>query len=88
MREFDHHILNTSTVERGRRLEYWRDMISSTFVALDCETPERADFSGVLVNNSLNDIQFSRVTSDAQHVERSYRRIRESPDEEKRICHE
>jgi len=81
MRESDHHILNTSTVERGRRLEYWRDMISSTFVALDCETPERADFSGVLVSDSLNDIQFSRVTSDAQHVQRSYRRIRESPDE-------
>jgi AraC-like DNA-binding protein len=64
-----------------RRLDYWRDMISSTFVALDCEVPARRDFSGSLETNLLHDVQFSRVISHAQHVVRSRQRIRQSPDD-------
>jgi AraC-like DNA-binding protein len=74
-------VVNTSSVEPGRRLEYWCDMISSTFVALDCEAPHRDDFSGAIVSSALQDVQFSRVTSDAQHVSRSYRRIRQAGEE-------
>lgn len=74
-------LIRTSSVDAGRRLDYWRDMISSTFVALDCDAPAHRDFSGLLETNALKDVQFSRVTSDAQHVVRSRCRIRQSPDD-------
>jgi AraC-like DNA-binding protein len=72
-------IIKTSDIEAPRRLDYWRDMISSTFVALDCDSPVRRDFSGSLEVNELRDVRFSRVVSDAQHVVRSRQRIRQSP---------
>jgi AraC-like DNA-binding protein len=74
-------IISTSGIEAPRRLDYWRDMISSTFVALDCDAPIRREFSGFLEVNALQDVRFSRVVSDAQHVVRSRQRIRQSTDE-------
>lgn len=74
-------LIQTSDMEPVRRLDYWRDMISSTFVALDCEVPARRDFSGSLETNALQDVQFSRVVSEAQRVVRSRQRIRQSPDD-------
>jgi AraC-like DNA-binding protein len=74
-------VIQTSGVEPLRRLDYWRDMISATFVALDCEAPAKRDFSGALETNVLQDLQFSRVTADAQHVVRSPQRIRQSRDD-------
>jgi AraC-like DNA-binding protein len=72
-------LIRTASVESPRRLEYWRDMISSTFVALDCDAPSKRDFFGTLETTALRDVQFSRVVSDGQHVVRSRRRIRQSP---------
>ncbi len=74
-------LIQTSAIEPTRRLDYWRDMISSTFVALDCEAPARRDFSGSLETNILQDVQFSRVVSEPQRVVRSRQRIRQSPDD-------
>jgi AraC-like DNA-binding protein len=74
-------LIQTSGIEPRRRLDYWRDIISSTFVALDCEIPARQDFSGALETNLLQDVQFSRVTAEPQHVVRSRHRIRQSPDD-------
>src|SRR5437899_13045716 len=73
--------IKTSVVEPTRRLDYWRDMISSTFVALDCDAPTRESFGGLLETDMLKDVQFSRVIADAQHVARSRTRIRQSPDD-------
>jgi AraC-like DNA-binding protein len=74
-------VIKTSCVDPPRRLDYWRDMISSTFVALDCDAPKRREFSGSLETSALKDVQFSTVVSDAQHVVRSRRRIRQAPDD-------
>jgi AraC-like DNA-binding protein len=74
-------VIKTSCVDAPRRLDYWRDMISSTFVALDCDAPKRREFSGSLETSALKDVRFSTVVSDAQHVVRSRRRIRQAPDD-------
>ena len=74
-------VIKTSCVDPPRRLDYWRDMISSTFVALDCDAPKRREFSGSLETSALKDVQFSTVVSDAQHVVRSRRRIRQAPND-------
>jgi AraC-like DNA-binding protein len=74
-------LIRTSCVEPPRRLDYWRDMISSTFVALDCDAPKTQAFSGSLETTALKDVRFSTVVSEAQHVVRSRRRIRQAPDD-------
>jgi AraC-like DNA-binding protein len=83
MNAVPHHatLIQTSCVEPPRRLDYWRDMISSTFVALDCDAPKSKAFSGSLETNALKDVRFSTVVSEAQHVVRSRRRIRQAPDD-------
>lgn len=68
-------------VEPARRVEYWREMISSSFVSLDCEVPRSGDFSGSVSNGELRDVQVSRVVADAQRVARTPARIRQSPED-------
>lgn len=71
--------ISTARVERTRRLDYWRDIISSTFVALDCDAPASCDFEATLSSGALRDVQFSTVASRAQHVSRTPQRIRQAP---------
>lgn len=71
--------ISTACVERSRRLDYWRDVISSTFVALDCDAPRSEDFAATLSSSALRDVQFSTVASRAQHVSRTPHRIRQAP---------
>lgn len=73
--------IDSRTVAAARRVEYWREMISSSFVALDCEVPESAHFGGSLRNGALGDIQVSRVVSAAQRVSRTSARIRQNPED-------
>ena len=73
--------IDTTRVDPGRRLDYWRDMISSTFVSLDCDVPAQLDFNGTLSSSSLEDVRLSKVVSNAQRVSRSLQRIRQSPDD-------
>ncbi len=68
-------------VEPARRIEYWREMISSSFVSLDCEVPRSDDFSGSVSNGELRDVQVSRVVAGAQRVARTPARIRQSPED-------
>jgi AraC-like DNA-binding protein len=71
--------ISTARIERTRRLDYWRDIISSTFVALDCDAPESRNFDAKLTTGALRDVQFSTVESGAQHVQRTPQRIRQAP---------
>ncbi len=68
-------------VEPAQRVEYWREMISSSLVSLDCEVPRSDDFSGSVSNGELRDVQVSRVVADAQRVARTPARIRQSPED-------
>jgi AraC-like DNA-binding protein len=73
--------IDSSSVAAAHRVEYWREMISSSFVALDCEVPESTRFSGSLSNGALRDIQVSSVVAGAQSVSRTMARIRQNPED-------
>lgn len=73
--------IDSSQVVAAHRIEYWREMISSSFVALDCQVPESRHFAGSLSNGSLGDIQVSRVVAGAQRVSRTMARIRQEPED-------
>lgn len=65
-------ILTTELVRPRERIEFWRDVVCSTFVELDtdplCDAPK---FHGIIEDTPLGKGKISRVVTAAQHVERS-----------------
>jgi AraC-like DNA-binding protein len=74
-------VLTTDSVKPGQRLEYWVDMICSTYVQLECEAPSADDFSGSIVSNRLPGLDISLVRSAPQRVTRTPRSIAHSADD-------
>ena len=71
-------ILTTDQVAERERFAYWREMICDVFVKLDASQLSRQTFAGRMEVGSLEDIQITEVTADAQHVVRSKRQIAKS----------
>jgi AraC-like DNA-binding protein len=63
--------LTTAAVDARDGFDYWNDAVSSTFVPLDCRAPVRATFRGEIVNVSVGDVQFTKVTAAAHEVRRT-----------------
>jgi AraC-binding-like domain len=75
------HLLTTDSVQPGRRVEYWADMICSTYVNLECDAPQADTFSGSIRSQSMPGLDLSVVDSTAQHVRRTPRQIARSADD-------
>jgi AraC-like DNA-binding protein len=74
-------ILTTDSVKASERLEYWTDMICSTYVRLACDAVQRPDFSGSIVNHQLPGLSLSVVRSCPQRVLRTSREIANSTED-------
>ena len=65
-------ILTTETVQPRERIEFWRDVVCSTFVELDCDPLcDAPKFHGLIKDITLGKGRISTVITAAQHVERS-----------------
>jgi AraC-like DNA-binding protein len=74
-------VLTTDAVAPVQRLEYWVDMICTTYVKLECDAKESDDFRGSILSHRLPGLDLSVVSSCAQRVMRTPRVIaRESDD--------
>jgi len=73
--------LDTMNTPRHRRLAEWRDIVSDTFVPLDCHSDMGADFFGSVRSASLGRLMFTRVQSCRQRVVRSPVRIAQAREE-------
>ena len=71
-------LLSTDDLTDRERLPFWRDLVCDTFVELECDSATRDRFSGSMTNSEIADIQFSSVTSVAQHVRRTRTKISQS----------
>lgn len=67
--------LSTDTLPADQRLPFWTDLICQTYVQLECEVPNRLDFSGSIVSHRLPGLDLSVVSSRAQRVMRTPRAI-------------
>jgi AraC-like DNA-binding protein len=67
--------LSTADVQRGCGFDYWADAVTSTFVPLECRSPQSAAFHGGMVNRSLGDFQFTLIRAGAHRVARTRRMI-------------
>jgi AraC-like DNA-binding protein len=75
------HVLSTDSVAPPQRLEYWVDMICSTYVELECDSAVAQDFAGSIVQHRLPGLDLSVVRSRAQHVMRTPRMVSNSNDD-------
>ncbi|MDB5874299.1 MAG: AraC family transcriptional regulator [Ramlibacter sp.] len=75
------HVLTTEAVAPGQRLEYWIDMICSTYVQLECDAPAAARFDGSIESQTMPGLDLSVVASGAQDVVRTPRQIARATDD-------
>ncbi|HLS56383.1 MAG TPA: helix-turn-helix domain-containing protein [Zeimonas sp.] len=70
------HVLSTASVEPGRRLAYWTEMVCETYVQLDCDPgTSEGSIDGEIAADRLATLELSRVTATAQRVHRTPARI-------------
>jgi AraC-like DNA-binding protein len=67
--------LNTTAVDDRDGFEYWRDVVSSTFVPLECRTEVDDVFRGDLANVCLGDASLTRISAAPHQVQRTRRTI-------------
>jgi hypothetical protein len=75
------HVLSTDSVAPQQRLEFWVDMICSTYVELECDSAVSQDFAGSIVQHRLPGLDLSVVRSRAQQVMRTPRIVSNSNDD-------
>ena len=74
-------VLSTDAIAPRERLAYWTDMICSTYVQLECDTPDARDFGGSIQSHHLPGLDLSVVRSRAQRVVRTPRFISHATDD-------
>ena len=78
--------LTTTAVDARDGFDYWNDAVSSTFVPLECRSAFRATFRGEIVNVSVGDVQFTKVTAASHRVRRTRPTIARNDPELIKIC--
>ncbi len=72
-------VFSTALLRRGERFSYWADVVAKTFVALECDTPDRHLFSGSIRHRSIGRIGISDVSAAAQCARRTQAMLRRQP---------
>jgi AraC-like DNA-binding protein len=73
-------VLSTQSVPETMRLEYWLEMVCSTYCHLDCEPPEHEAIFGDIRSAQVGAIHFSRVSSNCRQVRLTAERTGSSQD--------
>jgi AraC-like DNA-binding protein len=71
--------LHTAAVSADERFDFWRDVVSNTFVALHASRPPGGAFRGALRGARLGDLRIFEVDADPHMVRRTPRLIADSP---------
>jgi len=73
-------VATTSCLPAGQRFEYWKHVLSSTFVPLEVSTPAgEADFRGRLRGCELGSLRFIEVSAEAHTARRTARLVKAAP---------
>ncbi len=72
---------STDAVAPGERFDFWRELISSTFVPLTAEPVGQPTFTGALTHARLGELSLTFVSSSGQHVRRTRSLINAATDE-------
>jgi AraC-like DNA-binding protein len=66
---------STTDVAPRQSFEYWHDWVCGTFVNLDCDSPNRDNFSGSLLSQPISSLLLTTMVSDRMELARSPARI-------------
>lgn len=78
-REATVQVSSTGSLPAADRFPYWADVITQTFVPLECDTPERQDFSGRIRHRRIGRIGVADVCASAQCARRTRATIARAP---------
>lgn len=75
-------MMTTASVPQRQRLEYWLEMVCSTYCHLDCDPPEDKQIFGDIQVGQVGAVQFTEVKSNCRRVRRTQERIRNSDEDD------
>lgn len=61
---------STRGIASKERFDYWRDVICDAYLPIECDTPNRSAFDGVITLQRFSQLDLSRVQGSPQHVTR------------------
>ncbi|MBW8812998.1 MAG: helix-turn-helix domain-containing protein [Caulobacterales bacterium] len=73
--------LTTDAAPEGKRLDFWRDVVCSTFFLAECHATREGPFHGSISTTATPQIAVSRLRSGAQHVVRNADHVRRTDGE-------
>jgi AraC-like DNA-binding protein len=76
-----HNVMSTREVTAEKRVEYWIEMLSSTYVNLESSAGSKQDFYGCITKTTVGQLDLSRVQTTSPLVRRTPRLIRQLHDE-------
>ena len=75
-------LLTTASVPREQRLEYWLELVCSTYCQLECDPPEDEPIFGDIQSGRVGAVHFTQVKSNCRRVRRTQERIRTSNEDD------
>lgn len=80
----DGHIQVSSTgpLPVADRFPYWADVVTQTFVPLECDTPDKSDFIGTIRYRKIGRIGIADVCASAQRARRTPAMIAKAPSDD------
>ena len=72
-------VRSTDALPRAERFQYWADVVTQTFVPLECDAPDRARFRGEFRHRRIGSIGITDVASSAMRVRRTPGTIARAP---------
>lgn len=70
---------STGSLSIADRFPYWADVVTQTFVALECDTPDQSRFAGTIRHRSIGCIGIADVCATAQRARRTVSSIATAP---------
>ncbi|MBW8828446.1 MAG: helix-turn-helix domain-containing protein [Burkholderiales bacterium] len=74
--------MTTASVPQRQRLEYWLEMVCSTYCHLECDPPEDMQIFGDIRFGQVGAVQFTELLSNCRGVRRTQERIRSSDEDD------
>ena len=82
MRNSSNVEVSTGSLSVSDRFPFWADVVAQTFVALECDTPDKAKFSGSIRHCQIGQVGITDVAASAQRARRTPASIARGPSDD------
>src|SRR3954449_11215421 len=75
-------VRSTHALPRAERFQYWADVVTQTFVALECDAPDQMNFRGNVRHRQIGLIGITDVQASAMRARRTPATIARAPSDD------